>query len=47
MARTYQLLQGTVPALESSQRLALLVLYATLLHRQHYSQWTQADTYLW
>lgn len=47
MARTYHMLQGQVPSLESRQRLALLTLYATLLYRQTYAQWTQAAVYMW
>ncbi|KAJ6652297.1 hypothetical protein lerEdw1_012750, partial [Lerista edwardsae] len=47
LACTYRLLQGQVPGLESRLRLALLTLYATLLYRQSYAQWTQAAVYMW
>lgn len=47
LAYTHQLLQGQVQGLDTDQRLALLVLYATLHYRQFYSRWTQAQPYLW
>ncbi|XP_053163641.1 dynein heavy chain domain-containing protein 1 isoform X3 [Hemicordylus capensis] len=47
LARTHHLLQGQLPGLETPPRLALLLLFCTLLYRQAYARWTQAATYLW
>ncbi|XP_054830568.1 dynein heavy chain domain-containing protein 1 [Eublepharis macularius] len=47
LGHAHQLLQGQVQGLDTDQRLALLALYAALLYRQAYGQWTQAASYLW
>lgn len=47
LARTHQMLQGQDANLETEPNLALLVLYSTLLYRQSFAEWTQAETYLW